>query len=184
MQISADYIRGLVDGEGCFTFCNTPKNKYGKKLKLPTFVIQMHERDKELIEKIKEYLGVKDRIYICKAYLLDGYKRGKTARLMVRDFGELRDIIIPFFYKKLIGHKRKQFFDWLENDLGFVNCTSEFYKREIQTVFTRNIRHPYQNDYIFISPSLKNKLGKCDVPKRTEVEGLSDHSPVIVELNI
>jgi exonuclease III len=70
------------------------------------------------------------------------------------------------------------------HDLGLVNCTMETYKREIQTVFTRNIRHPYQNDYILISPGLKNKLRKCYIPKRTEVENLSDHSPVIVELNI
>ncbi len=33
---------------------------------------------------------------------------------MVRDFGELRDKIIPFFYNKLIGYKSKQLIDWLE----------------------------------------------------------------------
>ena len=115
MQISADYIKGLVDGEGCFTFCTIPtRNKNGNRLKIPTFVVQLHERDKELIEKLKNYLGISSKIYICKPYLKDGFKRGKTARLMVRDFGELRDIIIPFFYKNLIGYKGKQLVNWLE----------------------------------------------------------------------
>ena len=118
MKITADYIRGLVDGEGCFTFCNVPlRNENGNKYKLPTFVIAMHERDKNLILEVKEYLGLRDRVYILKPYLGDGYNRGGTARLMVRDFGELRDIIIPFFYKKLVGYKGKQFIKWLE-DIG------------------------------------------------------------------
>ncbi|MEK7478719.1 MAG: LAGLIDADG family homing endonuclease [Patescibacteria group bacterium] len=115
MNITADYIRGLVDGEGCFSFCNVPtKGKTGNKLKLPTFIIHMHERDKELIEKVRDYLGVRDKVYVLKAYSLDGFKRGKTARLMIRDFGEIRDIVIPFFYNKLIGYKGKQFVIWLE----------------------------------------------------------------------
>jgi len=115
MDITADYIRGLIDGEGCFSFCNIPqRNKSGNKLKIPAFILGMHERDKELIERVKRYLGVKNKIYILKAYTLDGFKRGKTARIMVRDFGELRDIIIPFFYNKLIGYKGKQLIEWLE----------------------------------------------------------------------
>lgn len=115
MDITADYIRGLVDGEGCFSFCNIPtRGKTGNKLKLPAFTIQMRERDKELIEKVKNYLGVKGRIYILKPCVLDEFKRGKIARLMVRDFGEIRDIIIPFFYNKLVGYKGKQLIDWIE----------------------------------------------------------------------
>ncbi|MBI3046241.1 MAG: LAGLIDADG family homing endonuclease [Candidatus Harrisonbacteria bacterium] len=115
MDITADYIRGLIDGEGCFSFCNIPqRNRYGNKIKIPAFILGMHERDRELVEKVREYLGVKNKVYTFKPYLLDGFKRGKTVRIMVRDFGELRDIIIPFFNKKLIGFKGKQFIAWLE----------------------------------------------------------------------
>ncbi|MBI4992464.1 MAG: LAGLIDADG family homing endonuclease [Candidatus Harrisonbacteria bacterium] len=115
MNITDNYIRGLIDGEGCFSFCNIPqKNKHGNKIKIPAFVLSMHERDKELIEQVKRRLNIKNKIYILKPYSLDGFKRGKTARLIVRDFGELRDIIIPFFYKKLIGYKGKQLLEWLE----------------------------------------------------------------------
>jgi hypothetical protein len=115
MAISADYIRGLIEGEGCFTFCKMSKaNRSGIRYKIPTFLIQMHERDRYLIEEVKRYLGVRDKVYILKAFTKDGYNRGNTARLMVRDFGELRDSIIPFFHRKLIGYKGKQFVNWLE----------------------------------------------------------------------
>lgn len=115
MQISSDYIRGLVDGEGCFTFCTIPtKNFNGNRIKLPTFVIQMHERDKDLLEKTKDFLGIKNKVYILNPSKTDSNTRGKSARLMVREFGLLRDTIIPFFYEKLIGYKREQFINWLE----------------------------------------------------------------------
>ena len=115
MNITADYIRGLIDGEGCFSFCNIPqRNQYGNKIKLPAFILGMHERDKELIEQVRRYLGLKNKVYVLKSYTLDGVKRGKVARIIVRDFGELRDILIPFFYNKLIGYKGKQFIEWLE----------------------------------------------------------------------
>lgn len=114
MELSPDYIRGLVEGEGCFTFCTIPqKNADGKRLRIPTFVIQMHEHDLELIQKLKDYWGLRNKIYICKAYTADGYNRNSTARLMVRDFLSLKNIIIPFFNEKLIGYKRIQFNEWL-----------------------------------------------------------------------
>mgnify|MGYP001612629962 CR=1 FL=1 len=114
MNITADYVRGLIDGGGCFTFCKIPQNKRGIKYKIPTFSIQMHERDAQLIKQVGRYLGIRDKVHILNAYIKDGMNRGKTARLMVRDFGELRDIIIPFFYKNLIGYKGKQLVNWLE----------------------------------------------------------------------
>lgn len=114
MQLSPDYIMGLVEGEGCFTFCTIPqKNSAGKRFKIPTFVIQMHERDQELIKKLRDYWGLKNKIYICKAYTADGFNRNGTARLMIRDFLSLKNIIIPFFSGRLIGYKGIQFNNWL-----------------------------------------------------------------------
>ena len=115
MQITDDYIRGLTDGEGCFTCCNVPtKSKTGNKLKIPTFLIAMHVRDRSLLVKVMDYLDLKGELYILKPSLKDGCKRGYSARFMVRNFGDLRDIIIPFFYKKLIGYKGIQFIEWLQ----------------------------------------------------------------------
>lgn len=115
-EISLDYIRGLVEGEGCFTFCSVPrktKNNPGK-FKLPTFVIAMHERDEPLITAIRDRLKLKNRVYNHQPYMGDGIKRGRIAKLIVRDFGALKNIIVPLFYGKLRGNKGKQFLEWLQ----------------------------------------------------------------------
>ena len=107
--INADYIRGLVEGEGCFTFCKTD-GKY-----IPTFCIGMHIRDRHLLIKVADYLKIHDEVYHYNPrQQKDGYKRGGSTRLMVRDAVSLKNIIVPFFYKKLIGHKGFQFKDWIE----------------------------------------------------------------------
>src|SRR3989338_1204460 len=120
-SISDDYIRGLIDGEGCFTFCNVPVYR-GKK-------------------KIKDQLGLRNKIYIyrqttLKTFNSSGpkiYQSGRTATLIVRDLGQLKNIIVPFFYKKLIGHKGVQFIEWLEN-IGRDPLVHEDYKFNISSL--------------------------------------------------
>jgi hypothetical protein len=56
-KLSYDYIRGLVDGEGCFSFHTGSRRANGRKYKIPTFVIAMNERDRNLIEKVKNTLA-------------------------------------------------------------------------------------------------------------------------------
>ncbi len=114
-EITADYIRGLIDGEGCFTFSTIPRfNKRGKRIKLPVFMIAMHWRDKSLIEKLRDYMKLKEPVYTHASSKKDGYNRGNVARLMVRDFGELRDKVIPLFNNQLVGYKGLQFKEWME----------------------------------------------------------------------
>jgi len=115
--LSFEYIRGLVEGEGTFTF-DTKKIKYRDSIKIkkiPTFAIQMHERDQELLRKLRNTLGLPNSIYILGPYRKDGINRGRMAKLIVRDYISLKDKIIPLFYKKLHGYKAKQFMEWLEN---------------------------------------------------------------------
>lgn len=120
--ISDEYIRGLIEGEGCFTFCSTPQrvkvNGEIKKCLLPTFVIRMHIRDIELIKAIRDRFRLRNRVYVYRQDPLimenKRYSRGQTAILIVRDVGALRSAIVPFFYKKLKGHKGAQFMEWLE----------------------------------------------------------------------
>lgn len=114
MQITNDYIRGLVDGEGCFTFHTRNKNSLNRKEKVPAFAISMNQRDKELLEKVRNHLGIKNKVYLHKPYKGDGFNRGYKATLVVREIGNLKNIIVPFFYEKLIGYKAEQFQNWLE----------------------------------------------------------------------
>ena len=111
-NISNDYIRGLVDGEGCFTFCITGYSL--PKKKIPAFVISMSQRDKNLIYMIKDKLGLRNKIYEFKGRVNGKYTSKPMITLIVRDFGQLKNIIVPFFYKKLAGNKGRQFNDWIE----------------------------------------------------------------------
>jgi hypothetical protein len=85
-----------------------------KKLKVPTFEIAMHVRDKDLIRAICCHFKLTSAVYLSKPYVGDGIKRGAVAKLVVREYEQLKDVIIPFFYKKLKGNKGKQFQEWLE----------------------------------------------------------------------
>lgn len=115
--LSYEYVRGLVDGEGCFTFCtNTRRMPDGRvvKYKVPTFSISMHERDEYLLELVRDTLKLKNKIYNYELKNMgDGWKRGGKTILIVREFESLKDMIIPLFYKKLRGNKGIQFAEWL-----------------------------------------------------------------------
>jgi len=126
-DLSNEYIRGLVDGEGCFTFYPGYKNKNGRKSKLPAFVLAMNERDKNLIEMVRDALGLRNSLYTRKPSIKDDYKRGNVTVLVVREFDQLKDIVIPFFYGKLKGYKGEQFTAWLEK-IGSDPDVSDRYK--------------------------------------------------------
>ena len=128
-KLSNEYIRGLVEGEGSFTFStNSIAGKPGKRRKVPAFAIGMHIRDKNLILKLRNSLGLKNKIYeYHRPQGKDGIKRGPQAMLIVREFGPLKNIIVPFFYKKLHGYKGKQFDEWIEK-IGSDPEVSELFK--------------------------------------------------------
>ncbi len=139
IKLSNEYIRGLVEGEGCFTF-----TRNGIK-KIPAFCIQMHQRDFYLLTAVKDCLGLKNKIYRYRPWRLDGIKRGPSARLIVREIGNLKNIIIPFFYKRLMGHKGKQFEEWL-NNIGTDPLVPESFK-----ILCRLHKSGYWDKNIFFS---------------------------------
>ena len=108
-KISFDYIRGVVEGEGTFTFSSS---KGGRKV--PALTIKMHVRNKRLIESIRDVMGLKNTVYVYDHQRNDGSKRQAQAMLIVREIGQLKNIIIPFFHKRLYGNKGLQFNAWLE----------------------------------------------------------------------
>ena len=121
-KLSNEYIRGLVEGEGTFTF----SRGWGGK-KVPTFAIHMHSRDKKLLENVRDSLGLKNKVYEYYYPGKDGSNRGPKAILIVRELGSLKNIIIPLFYKKLKGNKGKQFEEWLEK-IGTDQDVSDYFK--------------------------------------------------------
>lgn len=74
----------------------------------------MHVRDKKLLELVRDSLGLKNKVYEYDHKRNDGFKRGPQVMLIVRELGNIKNIIIPFFYKSLIGNKARQFDEWIE----------------------------------------------------------------------
>lgn len=145
-SISYEYIRGLVEGEGCFTFSTriykSPDGKVVRK-RIPAFSIGMHERDQELLRKVKNTLGLTNKVYNYQPYNRDGYNRGRKAFLIVRDLGSLKNIIIPLFYNKFVGHKAIQFNGWLEQigtDESVIENFKVLYRLHKNGYFSRNLK--------------------------------------------
>ena len=108
-ETTPDYIVWLINSHGYFGF--TSSGLYRNKT--PTFQLKMIARNTKSLEQIRDYLGLRNKIYKYHSGK-DKSKREPQAILIVRDFQQLKDIIIPFFHKKLIGHKRAQFIKWIE----------------------------------------------------------------------
>ncbi len=109
-QISAEYIRGVVETQGLFGF--TSSGPAGNKT--PSFQIKMGAQNKKLLEEIRDYLALKNKVYEYHYPGKEKSKREPQAILIIRDFKQLKDIIIPFLYKRLRGYKEKQLIQWLE----------------------------------------------------------------------
>lgn len=121
MKLSKDYILGIAESKAVFTFSgNGPK-------KTPAFYFIMEAKDKELVKEVKQFLGLRNKIYVFEPYKKDGAKRKSSAKIAVRDFNQLKNIIIPFFYDQLKGSKRKEFNSWL-NKIGSDPKVSKLYK--------------------------------------------------------
>jgi hypothetical protein len=106
--VSKDYIAGLTDGEGCF-YVNTWKSlsyKAGYGVQLH-FHIKMQEKDKPLLEKVKNTLGC-GAVYFQKEVRLN---RCQCYRYTVNSQKDILQNIIPFFlhYPLQSVSKRKSF---------------------------------------------------------------------------
>ena len=81
------------------------------------------------------------------------------------------------------GNSHQVFFDRLK-EFGLANCFDNYFDTYVQTHRHSRSDKPWQNDYIFISKKLENHLVNCSVIDNEKVRELSDHNPVVIELNI
>lgn len=77
----------------------------------------------------------------------------------------------------------KPFFDRMET-LGFFECHWRMHGREIQSFWRAGTVEPYQDDHFFVSPSLADRVGACEVIDNPEVRKLSDHGPVRLRIDL
>ena len=109
MEISPNYIVGLVDGEGSFTaYVKDPDSKKEVKRRTkvePRFYLKLIEKDKSILYELKKFFG-------CGAVYFQSDKRNNHQdcyRFEVANRNDLEKIIVPFFRNnplKLASKKR------------------------------------------------------------------------------
>ena len=110
-MLTADYIVGLVDGEGSFTVYVRNQSVSSEKKRRtrvePRFYLKLIEKDKFVLYSLKDYFGC-GNVY----FQRDNRKNHQNCyRFEVTSREDLSKIIIPFFKKnhlKLVS-KRKDF---------------------------------------------------------------------------
>ena len=106
-MLNGDYIRGLVDGEGCFNVKvwqdKRPNRTYRVEVK---FFIALRDDNYHLLEKVKDFFQCGRIELAVKAH---GNKKTQWRYVVARK-EELANIIIPFFENyPLIGAKKKDY---------------------------------------------------------------------------
>ena len=80
-------------------------------------------------------------------------------------------------------HGHGAFFDRMTNSI-FFDCHQNFHGREEQTFFRDNSKYLFQDDHVFVSHDLAGRVKSCYVLNNEVVRGLSDHIPLVVEIDI
>lgn len=98
-MLTADYVRGIVDGEGSFSVYVRDPNKINltqRRVKVePKFILKLQERDLEILQDLK-------RFFKCgKIYKQPDHRprHQDCYRFEVHNRQELVKVIIPFFRK-------------------------------------------------------------------------------------
>src|ERR1044071_5610238 len=87
-RLSADWVVGFVDGEGCFFvgINRQPTMKVGWQV-LPEFRVVRRERDVAVLEQLREFFG-------CGQITVN---HGDRKELRIRGLKELSEQVVPFF---------------------------------------------------------------------------------------
>lgn len=120
--VANEYLVGLTDGEGCFhvNMANFSTYKSGVRVQLH-FYIKMQEKDRPLLEKVKNTLG-------CGEVYFQKEKRTNHCqcyRYTVSSNKEIVDKIVPFFQKYPLQSVSK-----LESFKAFVKISHLVHKGE------------------------------------------------------
>lgn len=99
-KLDPDWVTGFVDAEGCFSVIVEISKIFKRKVRI-SFEINLHEKDKDILYKIKSFFAV-GAVYIRSDRKLAVYR--------VTNVNYINDIIIPHFTNyPLISKKRIDF---------------------------------------------------------------------------
>lgn len=124
-MVSADYIVGLTDGEGCF-YVNIRKRKSSWSPRIEThFYIKLREDNKDLLDEIMLFFG-------CGAVYIQKETRPNHLKCYRFEINAHRDIIstlIPFFERHPLQGTKKQDFE-IFRDIAFAINSGEHKTQE------------------------------------------------------
>jgi len=109
---SYDFVAGLLTSTGSFLWVKQ------KNSEVPVFQLKMQASDHDLLELIKDKLGIKESIH---QYIHQGRN---YSLLLIRSRKTIETVLIPIFDGRLFGQKQVQFDLWkkkyFEKKLEFV----------------------------------------------------------------
>ena len=98
MKLSADWITGFVDGEGCFHIGISKHSEMSTDYQvLPEFTVMQHERDVQVLHALKKHFG-------CGVVRTN---HGDRMAYRVRKRDHLMKHVVPFFMKHPLKTKKR-----------------------------------------------------------------------------
>jgi endonuclease/exonuclease/phosphatase family metal-dependent hydrolase len=82
------------------------------------------------------------------------------------------------------GHGHGPFFEQIDTGDRWIDCCRKFHQTEIQTFYRPNSRSPFQDDHILASRDLNNLVRAATVINNRLTRRVSDHIPVVVEIEL
>lgn len=105
--MTLDYIAGLIEGEGSFSFRHKPRYKTHKPCYVPCFRLALWDLDKELLEQVRDTIGVG------KVSLKGHPPNGRTQyMLQIQGYKQCLALIDVLDRTKLYGQKAQSYTTW------------------------------------------------------------------------
>jgi hypothetical protein len=145
-MLTASYIVGFTDGEGCFLVCL--RKDYRIELR---FFISQAPGNKHLLEEIRDFLGVGS---VYQKSNSEGKLPAYVYEVAKRD--DIYNVIIPFFQKhRLKGHKAKSFevFEEVAQIIKGRQDSRKLTKEEL--AYIRKIREGMNKNYKAVLQEIK-----------------------------
>lgn len=113
MKLSAEWITGFVDGEGCFHvgISRHPEMSTGFQV-LPEFTVVQHERDVQILQALKSH-------FACGVVRKN---HGDRMAYRVRSLEHLNERIVPFFLKHPLKSKKRIDFEKFRSILSMMEA--------------------------------------------------------------
>ena len=135
-MVSADYIVGLTDGEGCFYVNVRDRSSRWRPFIQNHFYIKLREDNKELLEEVKESFG-------CGAIYFQKENRPNHSpcyRFEINSHKNIQEVVIPFFEEHPLHGTKQRDFEIFKEAVQFMNEKAHLSQEGIEHL--KNSKNP------------------------------------------